>query len=350
MNTFIISLHISHLHWVNALVVSGIFVFIALIVNLFIVKVLNRLVKFTKSNIDDIILDILHRPIYMTIILMGIINGLFWLVTDSKVIRISMSSIYTLITFIWMLTFFRLSHYIINNAIIRRSDGQRKDIVPLFANITKIVIIILALMVILSIWRIDITPLWASAGIASVIIALAAKESLANFFGGVSIFLDKPYQIGDYIELDQKERGEVVEIGVRSTKIKTRDDILITIPNSIIANTKIINESAPIPHFRVRVPIIVAYGTDMNKLESILVEIARKNDNILPDPEPRLRIRKLGENGIESELLSWAKEPSIRGLTIHEVLKEILIRFNDEGIIIPYPHRELIINNVRQDF
>jgi MscS family membrane protein len=74
-------------------------------------------------------------------------------------------------------------------------------------------------------------------------VALAAKETLSNFFGGVSVFLDQPFRTGDYIILDSGERGEVVDIGLRSTRILTRDDVQITIPNAIIANTKVINES-----------------------------------------------------------------------------------------------------------
>ena len=84
---------------------------------------------------------------------------------------------------------------------------------------------------------------------------------MANFFGGISLFADQAYKVGDYIILDRGERGEVMDMGLRSTRIKTRDDVMITIPNAILANSKIINESAPVPRFRIRVPFGVAYGT-----------------------------------------------------------------------------------------
>ena len=102
-----------------------------------------------------------------------------------------------------------------------------------------------------------LTAVFASAGIVGLGVALAARETLANLFGGVSIFLDRPFKSGDYIVLDSGERGEVVNVGLRSTRIITRDDIQISIPNSIITNEKVINESAPRPRFRVRIKVSV---------------------------------------------------------------------------------------------
>jgi MscS family membrane protein len=133
-----------------------------------------------------------------------------------------------------------------------------------------------------------------------VAVALAAKDTLANFFGGISIFVDRPYKIGDYIVLAGKERGEVMEIGIRSTRIKTRDDVMISIPNSIIANSQITNESAPIPSYRVRIPIGVAYGSDIDQVEKILLDIATANANVITDDPPRVRFREFGDSSLNS--------------------------------------------------
>jgi MscS family membrane protein len=216
-----------------------------------------------------------------------------------------------------------------------------KGVIPFFSTLIKLLIIIIALGFIFSIWKIDLTPLLASAGIISAIIALAARDTIANFFGGISIFIDKPYKIGDYIDLDSKERGEVIAIGVRSTRINTRDDVEISIPNSIIANTKIINESAPVANFRVRIPFIVAYGTDVDLMEKTVLELTSNNTNVIKEPAPRLRLRKFGESGLEYELLCWAIDPAQRGLTIHEICTAIYKKFHELKIVIPYPQRVL---------
>jgi len=156
--------------------------------------------------------------------------------------------------------------------------------------------------------------------------------------------MDRPFKIGDYIVLDQGERGEVVAIGVRSTRIKTRDDVLITIPNSIIANTKIINESAPIPNFRVRIPVSIAYGSDIDAAQGVLLEIAADNERILTDPAPRVRFREFGESSLNFELLGWVGEPALRGLIVHELNCEIYRRFSALNIRIPFPQRDVHIH------
>jgi small-conductance mechanosensitive channel len=305
------------------------------------------LAKYSKSLIDDDVILIVHRPVYLSIILLGMIYALKAIIVSKSGFNYTSNGIYTLLSIIWTVASIRLSNTIIEKAVIRYFDktGLKKDLLPLIENLIKFMLILACLFGILIIWDIDIRPFIASAGIMSIIIALAAKDTFANFFGGISLFLDKPFKIGDYIELDNGQRGEVVDIGMRSTRIKTRDDILLSIPNSIIGNSLITNESAPIPQFRIRIPIGVAYGSEIDLVEKLLIEIAVANDNVIPDPAPRVRFRKFGESSLDYELLCWAKEPALRGLTVHELNSSIYKKFNETGIKIPYPQRDLHIKN-----
>ncbi len=166
---------------------------------------------------------------------------------------------------------------------------------------------------------------------------MAAKDTLANFFGGISLFLDKTYKVGDYIIVDDKDRGEVVTLGIRSTRILTRDDVLVTVPNNILANSRIINETAPYPRYRIKIPVGVAYGSDLDQVETILLRIASGSSTILPKPSPRVRVRALGDSAVNFELLIWVTDPRERGLRTHEFLKAIHAEFNKEGISIPFP-------------
>ncbi len=345
MTSLIESLKISTSPYVNAILSVFLFIVVAKIADILVDKVFRRFASFTKSDIDDKIIDVIHRPIYFTIILFGSTSAISYLKGSPEVIFYINNALYSVILLIWAITIIKISNIIIEYGIYKASDetGLRKDVVPLIENVFKIAIIVAALMVILSIWKINITPLLASAGIAGVAIAIAAKDTLSNFFGGISIFMDRPYKIGDYIVLERGERGEVVSIGVRSTRIKTRDDILITIPNSIIANSKIINESAPIPNFRVRVAISVAYGSDIDLVEKTLLEIASTNENILPEPAPRVRFREFGDSSLNFELLCWAKDPALRGRIVHELNSTIYKKFYEVGITIPFPQRDLHI-------
>jgi MscS family membrane protein len=187
----------------------------------------------------------------------------------------------------------------------------------------------------------SVTAVFASAGIAGLAIAMAARETLANFFGGISILLDRPFTSGDYIILDSGERGEVVDIGLRSTRILTRDEILICIPNSVITNVKIVNESAPAPRFRIRIKIGVAYGTDVEQVEEILMKLARENELVANNPAPRVRFRAFGDSSLDFELLCWARRPEEKGRLIHSLNKGIYNALNEADIAIPFPQRDV---------
>lgn len=339
-------LKISTSPYVNALLSLLVFVAVAKIADVLMNRVFRKFARFTRSDVDDRIIDVIHRPIYFTIILIGCTFAVAYLKGSPGVIFYTDSAVYSVISVVWAITAIKVINILIEYVSYGASDetGLRKDIVPLTENIFKVIIIAASLLIILSIWQINITPLLASAGIVGLAVAIAAKDTLSNFFGGISIFVDRPYKIGDYIVLQEGERGEVVAIGVRSTRIKTRDDILITIPNSLIANSKIINESAPMPNFRVRVPVSVAYGSDIDLVEKILLEIASGNINILPEPAPRVRFREFGDSALNFELLCWAKEPALRGRTVHELNSAIYKKFDETGITIPFPQRDLHIH------
>ena len=330
---------------IKAVIIFVLYILLAKIADILTDKVFRRLAKFTKSEFDDRMIDLIHRPVFFTVIALGSIHSIKILNTSDKFIFYANGVLFSFLVILWCICIIKISNLIIKNTIhkVRDITGLRRELTPLVENIWKVLVIIGSSMFILSRWKINITPLLASAGIAGVAVALAAKDTLANFFGGISIFVDKSYKIGDYIVLDSGERGEVVSIGIRSTRIKTRDDILISIPNSVIANTKIINESAPVPNFRIRVPISVAYGTDINRVEDILLVIAGSNDNVQNSPEPRVRFRTFGDSGLHFELLCWAKEPAVRGKTIHEINKEIYFKFNEADVTIPFPHRTVYL-------
>lgn len=326
-------------------VIFCIYIIAAKITDIITTRILKRLAEHTESRIDDRVIDLLHRPVFFTVLILGAIHSIEILGLPEKIIYYTNGMFYTALSLLWTVCVIKVSNLLIEGSIQKVTDltGLSKELAPLIENMWTVLLIVGSVMLILSIWEVNITPLLASAGIVGVAVALAAKDTLANFFGGVSVFIDKPYKIGDYIVLDSSERGEVVNIGVRSTRIKTRDDIMITIPNAIIANTKIVNESAPVPNFRIRVPVTVTYGTDIDKTEEILLRIAKENANVQDEPEARVRFRTFGESSLNFELLCWAKEPAIRGLTIHELNREIYSKFNEAGIKFPFPHRTIYL-------
>lgn len=205
----------------------------------------------------------------------------------------------------------------------------------------KWLLVVVCIFMLLSIWKIELAPLLASAGFAGIVVAVAAKDSLSNLFGGLALTLDKPFKPGDYVVLDNGERGKVYWIGGRSTVIVNRDDVQISIPNSIMANTLIKNESAPEPRHRIRVGVGVAYGSDFDLVEKVLLEVALNNKMIATSPEPRARFRVFDEFAIKFELLCWAKQPENRGIIVHQIGKSIYKMFAERNIVIPLPQRDV---------
>ncbi|MCG2722320.1 MAG: mechanosensitive ion channel [Thermodesulfovibrionales bacterium] len=331
---------------VNALLMFLFVAILAILADFFITKVVWKLVKFTKFQFDDKVIKIIHRPISLTILLLGSQYIIHSLPVSGRVLFFSQGILYSVLIVVWGVCLIKISNLIIENAIYKMADltGLGREVIPLVENVWKVIILGGMLMLILSLWNVSITPLLASAGIVGAAVAFAAKDTIANFFGGISVFLDRPYKIGDYIVLDAGRRGEVVEIGIRSTRIKTRDDILISVPNALIANTTIINESAPVPNFRVRIPVGVAYGSHIDEVEQALLAVAHGNGNVLREPEPRVRFREFGDSSLNFELLCWVKEPALRGRTVHELNKAIYQKFEEKGIQIPFPQRDVHIH------
>ena len=213
----------------------------------------------------------------------------------------------------------------------------------LVSNLITVLLIIGGCFVLLRIWSLDLSPLLASAGLVTAIGALAARDALSDFFGGITIFLDRPYHIGDFVVLSGGERGEVVNIGIRSTRIRTRDDVLITVPNSVMVGAKIMNETSLVPQYRVRCRLGVAYHSDLLEVEKVLLDSLKDNPHVLQEPEPRVRYRDFGEWAVELELLAWIKDPRDRGLARDLIIRGIHQAFREGKIDIPFPQREVTI-------
>jgi len=312
--------------------------------DLFIDRLLMKIANRTQWEADERIVEIIHRPICWSIFLLGLAHAFLlepvpsppWNMVIPNIIK-------TLILMVWWISLIREITAMNESNMGWLLNKIDKTHFYMIKNISRIVILFTGILWGLAIWKVNLTPLFASAGIIGIAIALAAKDTLANFFGGIALFVDAAYKVGDYIILDSGERGEVVEVGIRSTKIKTRDDILITIPNSIMSTTKIINQSAPEPRYRIRIDVGVGYNSDLRLVEKTLLRVATENHALAEKPEPRVRVRSFGDSAILFQLLVWVQDPRHRGRETHNLLKMIHSAFQDQGIEIPFPQRDIYL-------
>lgn len=250
---------------------------------------------------------------------------------------------------IWGQFFYRSSrHYLKRLSEINAAGSIIKpQTLPLLENVSAVIIILFIVYLLFITWNIDMTAWLASAGIIGIAVGFAAKDTVANLLSGVFILADSPYKIGDYIVLDTGERGKVTHIGLRSTRILTRDDLEVNIPNAIIANGKIVNESAGRDiKSRIRVPVGVAYGTDIDRVSQILVDVALQEPEVCKDPEPRTRFRVFGPSSLDFELLIWIEDPEIRGRVKHHLNVAIYKRFTQENITIPFNQHDVYIKSL----
>lgn len=333
----------------RALQVIVLFLLLAGLLDRLISRFVRRVTTRTETNLDDEILSILHRPLFTTVTLVGLNVAAYELDLSSRHLLLIRAVIQTILTAIW--AFFGLRFIGLVLAAMRRQENRfemvQKTTEPLLRNAFSVVLLLVGIYGILLAWDINVTGLVASAGIVGLALGFAAQDTLANLFAGVAILTDRPYRIGDYIILDSGERGRVTHIGLRSTRLLTRDDVEVSIPNGVMGAAKIVNEATGVPNqYRIRVSVGVSYGSDIDQVMEVLLDLGRKHGKVLDRPEPRVRFRAFGDSSLDFDLLCWIARPAERGLVVHELNCEVYKRFAEEGITIPFPQRDLYLKEM----
>lgn len=338
--------------WGEPLLVLAGSVLAAFLVDVLLRSFLPSLTRRTRTDLDDRILALVRRPLALSFVLAGLALVVLRLQPASVWADLTLGAIRTLAILLWLGCGIRVSRLILD-ALSRNHERfalVQPRTLPLLDNVTSVVLLGGALYLLLVTWKLDVSGWVASAGILGLAVGLAAKDTLANLFAGLALLADAPFELGDYVVLDTGERGEVTRVGIRTSRIRTRDDIEIIVPNSILADSKIVNEAGgPGRQHRIRASVDVAYDSDLDEVDATLMEIARENPDLLPEPTPRVRVREFGDSGIRVELMGWIPEPFQRGRVLDALLRAIHRRFGERGIEIPYPKRDLYLHHVGED-
>ena len=336
--------------WAEVDAVQAVVIMIGSVVAAYAIEfIINRtllvIARKTKTSLDDVAIEAMRRPIFISVIL----AGLAW--ASNVGLQVGWRSGWTAILktiaiFVWTFAGLRIISAVLRGNLHRGGMVQQRTI-PVFDIVGKVVVIGTAVYFIFLAWDIDVTAWLASAGILGIAVGFAAKDTLANLFSGIFIIADAPYKIGDFIVLDGNLRGQVTAIGMRSTRILTRDDIEITVPNAVIGASKIVNEAGG-PHVkqRIRVTVSAAYGSDVDKVREVLASCPKGIAGISFDHEPQVRFREMGDSGLRFELLVWIEEPSARGQILDELHTVVYKSFYKAGIEIPFPKRDIYIKQM----
>jgi len=233
--------------------------------------------------------------------------------------------------------------------VCHKTDTKVDDIIfDLLVRFSKFIIYAVAIIIALDLLGINVVPFIAGAGVAGVAIGFAAKDTLSNLIAGILLIVDRPFEVGDRIEIwnapaGSATWGDVIDIGLRATKIKTTDNIVIIIPNNEIMLRDIINYTIISENIRVRINIGIAYDADLQKAKKAILGVARATEWVLEDPPPKVVVRNFGESSVDLQLRVWIKDARRRMDTISDITDKVKDAFDAEGIEIPYPKRDIYI-------
>jgi small-conductance mechanosensitive channel len=331
------------------LVIIGAAIVIALLIRLLFARVIGFFTRKTVTDIDNRIAAELRKPLITTIILVGVILAYLEFQAPPQLNFFVLGLLKTFIALLWAVASMRVGRILLE-VVSERVDKIKwvePRTLPLFEMILKVVVVGGFLYFVCISWSVPLTSWLASAGVIGIAVGFAAKDTLSNLFSGIFIVADTPYKVGDFVVLDNTIRGEVLEIGMRSTRLLTRDDIEVTVPNAVIANSQIINQTGgPNEKMRVRVKVEAAYGSDIDTVEEVLLGCVAGVENIVSDPSPRVRFRSFGASGLVFELLAWIEKPVFRGRVLHALNGNVYKAFNKAGIEIPYSKQDVYVKEL----
>ena len=216
----------------------------------------------------------------------------------------------------------------------------------IFTNIVWITVYAIGLLIILDSLNVSIAPMLTALGVGGLAVSLALKDTLSDVFAGLHILLSKKVQPGDFISLDSGEMGYIQNISWRNTKMLERSNNIIHIPNTKLSSAIIKNYDSGAPSFSVKIPVGVGYNSDLDQVGKVVMEVATElhstMEEVNKDAEPSFKFRGFGESSIDLAVYFRGNKYGDQNPIIHEFIKRLHKRFNQEGIEIPYPMRTVI--------
>ena len=307
-----------------------------------------RIVTRTKFTADDMLLDAVKGPVKAGILLFGIFLALEYL-PGLAPYSAEMQVVYTIAAPLYVaylasrLAGAGIDWYI--QAIAKKTKTDIDDqFMPILKKAVYGIIFGLVILVVLNQLGIRVETLIAAMGIGGLAVALALQPTLSNFFSGTQMIVDRPLRIGDYVELESGDKGTIVDIGWRSTKIRTYTNNIVVLPNNKIADSRIINYNTPNSQIGFVVKCGVAYGSDLEKVERITLQVAREvlgRRNGVKGFEPLFRYSEFGDSSINFKVIMRTKTLGDKYMATHDFIKSLKKRFDSEGIEIPFPQLDV---------
>ncbi len=321
---------------VLTVLISEIFLFI-------IKKYVHKITLKTKTEIDDVILNNITKPLHILIILIGLYLALRSLsIFDHYLIWINK---FSFILFVFIISFIltKILSVLVTSWLKVKKKYEKTP--QLFNKIITVIIYIIATLIILDFFDIQLTPLVAALGLGGLAVGLALQDTISNFFAGLHIISDRPVNVGDYIEIEGNLKGYVEDIGWRTIRIKTLPNTIVIIPNKQLAESKIINYSMPQKEMSALVQVGVSYDSDLKKVERVTIDVAKQIQKTIKggikDFQPFIRYHTFSDSNINFSVILRVETFIDKYLVTHEFIKALKERYYKEKIEISWPVRKV---------
>lgn len=310
------------------------------------------LTRKTKTNLDDLLFDETKKPIAFALSTTAFYLAATQLTPSGLIERILIGIILTLITISLTLAIKRAIVIFIEGVGHRFAKKSKSSIddelLPIITKTVVAIMWVIGFLVTLTVWGVDVGPFLASLGIAGLAISFALQDTLKNIFGGVSLIVDKNVKVGDWVSLDQVTVGEIHNIGLRSTKIKSWNNEIFIVPNGLLAAQVFKNLSLPDKRIRVVLPFGVEYGTKIDKVRTVLLSEIKKKKYVLQDPEPRILFTLMADSSLNFEARVWIADMTDMASLKDDLLQTIYDTLIKNKIGIPFPTRTLYMHNTKK--
>lgn len=321
------------------------------LVNVILKKVVHRFASKTKTTLDDELVKAVRRPIFLTLLLIGLYLAMrsVWHLSSYEDIIDKVAVVLAI-----LLAFYTLIRVV--NALFRwygrevsartKTDVDDKYL-SIFKRVLDVTLLVIAGMIVLRYLGIEITPLLAGLGIGGLAVALALQDTLGNFFAGFHMLSDKAIKVGDYIELENGVGGHVDDISWRTTRIKKTDGNYVILPNSKLASSITTNYYFGKHEMYFSVPVEVAYTSNLDKVEEIVNAVGKSVQKTVKgavkDYEPSVRFNAFGESNIKFNAILKVEKHGDQFLVRHEFIKRLKKDFDRKGIEMSYPVQNIHI-------
>jgi small-conductance mechanosensitive channel len=340
----------------NAIVSIGILLvasILAAFVRVILGPLLRRLAARTHTDLDDLILRAIYRPLAWAILLAGLYYALLtldiWSLRQREILRQVAQIAGTLLAVYAVVRVFNVVAAWYAEAAAERSprprDVQAQALVG--RKVVNILILVVGVLIVLQQLNQPIGPLLAGLGLGGLAVALALQDTLSNLFAGIYMMVDRPVAVGDFVKLESGEEGFIEEIAWRNTKVRMWANNIVIIPNSKLSQSVVTNYYLPQQEMSVYIRCGVAYDSDLEHVERVCIEVGKevmaRVAGSASDWEPVVRYKEFADFSINFLVILRVREFGAQYLLAHEYMKALHRRFGEEGIEIPFPIRTVIM-------